>query len=109
MSESSPRVGDVGGSRFIVGCSHREVNDRNPRYDGLALLPVDEQQQMMFDEGLEFEEEVFVELARLHKVSSMRLSDDPDAATLRAMARGDKVIIGASLPVINHRDRKSVV
>ena len=103
MSETIPRVGDVGGSRFIVGCSHREVNDRNPRYDGLALLPVDEQQQMMFDEGLEFEEEVFVELARLHKVSSMRLSDDPDAATLQAMARGDKVIIGASLPVINHR------
>lgn len=103
MSESSPRAGDVGGSRFIVGCSHREVNDRNTRYDGLALLPVDDQQQMMFDEGLEFEEEVFIELATLHKVSSMRLSDDPEAATMRAMSRGDAVIIGASLPVVEHR------
>ena len=100
---SSLDPSDIGGSRFVVGCSHREVNDRNARYDGLALLPVDDQQQMRFDEGLEFEDEVFDELSRLHGVSSMREFDDVEVATARAMARGDRMIIGAALPVIDHR------
>lgn len=94
---------DIGGSRFVVGCAHREVNDRNERYDGLALLPVDDQQQMRFDEGLDFESEVFDELSRRHGVSSMRSFDDVDQATVSAMARGDRLIIGASLPVVGHR------
>lgn len=100
---SALEADDLGGSRFVVGCAHREVNDRDERYDGLALLPVDDQQQMRFDEGLDFESEVFDELSRLHGVSSMRLFDDVDGATSAAMARGDRLIIGASLPVVGHR------
>ena len=99
----SPRPGDIGGSRFAVGCAHREVNDRNSRYDGLALLPVDDQQQMRFDEGLEFEADVFAELSKLHKVSTMRVFDDAESATAQAMQRGDRVIIGATLPVVDNR------
>lgn len=102
-SDISPRPGDVGGSRFAIGCAHREVNDRNTRYDGLALLPVDDQQQMRFDEGLDFEADVFAALSKLHQVSSMRVFDDAEEATVAAMARGDRLIIGASLPVIDHR------
>ncbi len=103
FDSSALEASDLGGSRFVVGCAHREVNDRNERYDGLALLPVDDQQQMRFDEGLDFESEVFDELSRLHGVSSMRLFDDVDEATVAAMIRGDRLIIGASLPVIEHR------
>lgn len=105
LSDSSfvPRPGDVAGSRFAIGCSHREVNDRNARYDGLALLPVDDQQQMRFDEGLEFEAGVFAELSRRHNVSSMRSFPDPETATAQAMQRGERIIIGASLPVVDHR------
>lgn len=100
---SSLRPDDVGGSRFAVGCAHREVNDRNTRYDGLALLPVDDQQQMRFDEGLDFEAEVFAELSGLHKVSSMRVFDDAETATAQAMQRGDRIVLGAALPIVNHR------
>ncbi|MGA0802889.1 MAG: TM0106 family RecB-like putative nuclease [Ilumatobacteraceae bacterium] len=103
FDSSQLEADDLGGSRFVVGCAHREVNDRNDHYDGLALLPVDDQQQMRFDEGLDFESEVFDELSRLHGVSSMRLFDDVDEATAAAMARGDRLIIGASLPVVHHR------
>ncbi len=100
---SSPRPDDIGGSRFAVGCAHREVNDRNSRYDGLAVLSVDDQQQMRFEEGLDFESLVFAELSRLHKVSSMRVFDDVESATTQAMRRGDRLIIGASLPIVNNR------
>jgi predicted RecB family nuclease len=102
-SEASLRPDDIGGSRFAVGCAHREVNDRDHRYDGLALLPVDDQQQMRFEEGLDFEADVFAELSRRHGVSSMRVFDDAEAATAQAMKRGDRVVLGASLPVTKHR------
>ena len=100
---SGPRTGDIGGSRFVVGCSHREVNDRDARRDGLALLPVDDQQQAMFDEGIEFEAGVFRELCRIHKVPNLRDLPDDEAETVRAMERGDRLIIGGSLPITANR------
>ena len=103
FDSSALDANDLGGSRFVVGCAHREVNDRNDRYDDLDLRPVDDQQQMRFDEGLEFEDFVFGELSKRHKVSSMRLFDDTEEATIAAMTRGDRLVIGASLPVVDHR------
>lgn len=87
----------------MLGCAHREVNDRNPALADVPRVSVDEQTQQRFDEGLEFEETVFPELCRLHKVRNLRDADDTESATLAAMDRGDRIIVGPSLPIVNHR------
>lgn len=58
------------------------------------------------DEGLAYEVDVFTTLSRLHKVASIREHNDPESATSAAMKRGDRVIIGPSLPTINNRSGK---
>lgn len=103
MSDPKPRTGDLAGTRFVLGCAHREVNDRDPALADIPRIPVDEQTQQRFDEGLEFEEMVFAELCRIHKVRNLRDADDTETATLAAMNRGERIVIGPSLPVVNHR------
>ena len=103
MSDPNPRQGDLAGTRFVLGCAHREVNDRDPSLADIPRIPVDEQTQQRFDEGLAFEDEVFAALCRLHKVRNLRDADDTESATLAAMERGDRIIVGPSLPIVNHR------
>jgi predicted RecB family nuclease len=97
---------DVANARFVVGCSHREVNNRNPEYSNLPRRSPDDQQQMRMDEGILFEQGIFQQLCELHKVSPMREHHEPEGATSSAMKRGDKIIIGPELPTINHRSGK---
>jgi predicted RecB family nuclease len=97
---------DAANSRFVLGCSHREVNNRNPEYADLPRRPISDRLQMRFDEGNAYEAVVFAELCKIHKVSSVREHHDPVAATSAAMKRGDKIIIGPELPTINHRSGK---
>lgn len=47
---------------------------------------------------------MFATLESLHKVTSLRdQGADTEGATIRAMDRGDRLIIGPTLPAINHR------
>lgn len=64
---------------------------------------MDEQQQQRFDEGQQFEDSVFADLCRLHGVPNLRDADDTESATLAAMGRGERIIVGPSLPIVNHR------
>jgi predicted RecB family nuclease len=97
---------DAANSRFVLGCSHREVNNRNPDYADLPRSPISDRLQMLFEEGNAYEDGVFTELCKIHKVSSVREHHDPVVATAAAMKRGDKIIIGPELPTINHRSGK---
>lgn len=103
MSEITLLPHDTGNARFAVGCAHREVNHRDPALADLARRAPDEQQQMRMDEGMAYEEQVFEQLCRIHKVVNNRVFDDAPGATANAMARGDLVIIGPELPTIAHR------
>lgn len=94
---------DTATSRFTVGCAHREVNYRNPAFADLPRRAPDDQQQMRLDEGNAYEDVVFEELCRVHKVVNNRDFDDPVESTRQAMQRGDLVVVGAELPTINHR------
>jgi len=103
LSDPNPRPGDSAGTRFVTNCKHREVNDRDPALAAIPRVPVDEKTQQRFDEGLAFEAGVFEELCRIHRVPNLRDADDTESATLAAMSRGDRIIIGPSLPTTNHR------
>lgn len=104
---SSPLLpNDTANARFAVGCAHREVNNRNPVLANLPTRPPDDQQQMRMDEGIAYEEVIFRQLSRLHKIASMRDHHEPEGATAGAMKRGDRVIIGPWLPTINNRSGK---
>ena len=104
LSNSQLRSTDKGDARFVIGCAHREVNNRNPAIDTSKRREPSEQLLHLFEQGQIFETEVFAELERLHKVSSLRKQDDDvEGATMRAMERGDRIIIGPTLPTINHR------
>ena len=104
MSNSQLRSTDKGDARFVIGCAHREVNNRNPSLDASKRREPSEQLQHLFEQGQIFEADVFAELERLHNVSSLRKQDDDtEDATMRAMERGDRIIIGPTLPTINHR------
>ena len=95
---------DKGDARFVIGCAHREVNNRNPSFDYSQRREPSAFVQHLFEQGKIFEAEIFEKLERLHKVSSLRnTNDDVGSATIRAMDRGDRVIIGPTLPTINHR------
>ena len=94
------------GSRFTLDCAHRVVNDRD------ASLPIElrairtEDQLLREDEGVRFEYNVRTELVGLHKVVDLGLTDDyteRTEATIRAMKRGDSIIVGAALPARDGR------
>ncbi|MFM9084036.1 MAG: hypothetical protein ACKOQ7_09215, partial [Actinomycetota bacterium] len=103
MSDPHPRQGDLADTRFVTGCAHKQVNDRNPALADVPRIPMDEKTQELLEEGNVFEEDVFEELCRIHRVPNLRDADDTMTATLAAMSRGDRIIIGPSLPVGDHR------
>lgn len=103
MSDLILRPGDLGGSRFVIGCDQREVNDRDPRLVDVPRSPSREADEQRKEAGMEFEDRVFMVLCEMHRVSNLRDFDDSEATTRDAMERGDEVIIGPTLPVIQHR------
>ena len=104
MSKLQLQPSDKGNARFVIGCAHREVNNRNPSIDVSLRREPRGQLELLFEEGRIFETQVFAELEHLHKVSSLRNQhDDIEATTIRAMDRGDRIIIGPTLPTVNNR------
>lgn len=103
MSDITLLPTDTGNARFTVGCSHREVNFRDPALADLPRREPDDQLQMRMDEGMAHEEVVFAQLCRIHKVTNNRDYEDATGATLNAMNRGDLVIVGPELPTVAHR------
>ena len=104
MSKSQLHLTDIADSRFAIGCAHREVNNRDTSIDTSVRRAPSAQLQLLFDQGYLFEASVFATLESLHKVTSLRdQGADIEGATIRAMDRGDRIIIGPTLPTINHR------
>lgn len=101
-----PKSLALASSRFTLDCAHRVVNDRDP------LLPNDlkavrsEDQLLREEEGILFEYNVRTELVAIHNVVDLGLIVDyqeRSEATLRAIKRGDLIIVGAALPSADGR------
>ena len=89
------------GSRFALDCAHRVVNDRDPSLPTELKAARSEDQTLREEEGVLFEYNIRTELIALHKVVDLGLINDykeRTEATIRAMKRGDAIIVGAALP-----------
>jgi predicted RecB family nuclease len=89
------------GSRFTLDCAHRVVNDRDPSLPTELKVDRSEDQTLREEEGILFEYNVRTELIALHKVIDLALVNDfkeRTEATIRAIKRGDAIIVGAALP-----------
>jgi len=94
------------GSRFVVDCAHREINDRDSSLSPELHAEKTEDQALREHEGIHFEYIVRTELASLHNVVDLGLINDykeRSEATLRAIKRGDLIIVGAALPSADGR------
>ena len=89
------------GSRFTLDCAHRVVNDRDPSLPTELKAARSEDQTLREEEGHLFEYNIRTELIALHKVVDLALINDykeQKEATIRAIKRGDAIIVGAVLP-----------
>ena len=96
-----PKDLSVAGSRFTLDCAHRVVNDRNPSLPTELKADRSEDQTLREEEGVLFEYNIRTELIALHKVVDLALVNDykeRTEATIRAIERGDAIIVGAALP-----------
>ena len=96
-----PKDLSVAGSRFTLDCAHRVVNDRDPSLPTELKADRSEDQLLREEEGVLFEYNVRTELITLHKVVDLALINDykeRTEATIRAIKRGDAIIVGAALP-----------
>ena len=89
------------GSRFTLDCAHRVVNDRDSSLPTELKVDRSEDQTLREEEGILFEYNIRTELIALHKVIDLALVNDYKErieATIRAIKRGDAIIVGAALP-----------
>ena len=96
-----PKDLSVAGSRFTLDCAHRVVNDRDPSLPTELKVDRSEDQTLREEEGILFEYNIRTELIALHKVVDLALINDykeRTEATIRAIKRGDAIIVGAALP-----------
>ena len=97
--------GDSGDGRFTNDCGHRVVNDRDPAYADTPRTEPSAFLQMLFEQGLEHEDEIFSLLERAHGVT--RLSPDSGGdlgqQTILAMHKGERLILGSHLSTVNGR------
>ena len=96
-----PKGLSVAGSRFALDCAHRVVNDRDPSLPTDLKADRSEDQLLREEEGVLFEYNIRTELIALHKVVDLALINDykeRTEATIRAIERGDAIIVGAALP-----------
>jgi len=101
-----PKDVNHAGSRFTLDCAHRVVNDRDPSLPIELRTKRTEDQLLREEEGVLFEYRIRTELVTLHKVVDLALTDDyteRTEATIRAVKRGDSIIVGAALPASNGR------
>ena len=98
-------AGDSGDGRFTNDCGHRVVNDRDPAYADVPRTEPSAFLQMLFEQGLEHEDEIFSLLERAHGVT--RLSPDSGGdlgqQTTLAMHKGERLILGSQLSTVNGR------
>ena len=98
-------TGDSGDGRFTNDCGHRVVNDRDPAYADTPRTEPSALLQMLFEQGLEHEDEIFSLLERKHGVT--RLSPDSGGdlgqQTILAMHKGERLILGSHLRTVNGR------
>lgn len=89
------------GAYMAKQCPVVAHNDNDPTIT-VEPLPIPESLQLLFDRGLAFEEQVFVQLATLHGdavlVDRSRPRGEREGATATAMAAGAPLIIGGRLP-----------
>ena len=105
MTEWPKEVSNAG-SRFALDCAHRVINDRDSSLPFETRAQRSEDQLLREEEGVLFEFNVRTELVALHKVVDLGLIDDYQertGATLRAIKRGDAIIVGAALPASEGR------
>lgn len=96
-----PKDLSVAGSRFTLDCAHRVINDRDPSLPTELKVDRSEDQTLREEEGILFEYNIRTELIALHKVIDLALVNDykeRTEATIRAIKRGDAIIVGAALP-----------
>lgn len=96
-----PKGISVASSRFALDCAHRVVNDRDPSLPTELKADRSEDQTLREEEGILFEYNIRTELIALHKIFDLGLINDYKErtdATIRAMKRGDAIIVGAALP-----------
>ena len=89
------------GSRFTLDCAHRVVNDRDSSLPTELKVDRSEDQTLREEEGILFEYNIRTELIALHKVIDLALVNDykeRTEATIRAIKRGDAIVVGAALP-----------
>jgi predicted RecB family nuclease len=94
------------GSRFALDCAHRVINDRDSSLPFETRTKRSEDQLLREEEGVLFEFNIRTELVALHKVVDLGLIEDfqeRTEATLRAIKRGDAIIVGAALPASEGR------
>jgi predicted RecB family nuclease len=101
-----PKDASNAGSRFALDCAHRVINDRDPSLSFEMRTKRSDDQLLREEEGVLFEYNVRTELVALHNVVDLGLIDDYQErteATLRAIKRGDAIIVGAALPASEGR------
>jgi predicted RecB family nuclease len=100
MTDWPKELSDAG-SRFTLDCAHRVVNDRDASLPTELKADRSEDQTLREEEGVLFEYNIRTELIALHKVVDLALISDykeRTEATIRAIKRGDAIIVGAALP-----------
>ncbi len=101
-----PKEVSNAGTRFALDCAHRVINDRDLSLPFEKRTKRSEDQLLREEEGVLFEFKIRTELVELHKVVDLGLIDDYSErteATLRAIKRGDAIIVGAALPASEGR------
>lgn len=98
-------AGDSGDGRFTNDCGHRVVNDRDPAYADVPRTEPSAFLQMLFEQGLEHEDEIFSLLERAHGVTRLSPDSGTDLGqqTILAMNKGERLILGSHLPTVNGR------
>ena len=95
-----PKDVSSAGSRFALDCAHRVINDRDSSLPFETRTKRSEDQLLREEEGVLFEFNIRTELVALHNVVDLGLIEDfqeRTEATLRAIKRGDAIIVGAAL------------
>ena len=98
-------AGDSGDGRFTNDCGHRVVNDRDPAYADVPRTEPSAFLQMLFEQGLEHEDEIFSLLERAHGVTRLSPDSGTDLGqqTTLAMHKGERLILGSQLSTVNGR------
>lgn len=94
------------GSYVAKRCPVRAQFDNHPDTRDLPLPPPDRVQQLIIDEGNEFERDVERQLKGSFAADAICFADDDIATTAKAIEDRVAVIVGAQLPTVDRRSGK---